>query len=450
MQNEQTSPAQPVAQPVVSLFRKEVLAAHDSQWMGAIRLAQPMSTKIVAAVSITIAACLLIYIFVGTVTGKARVTGITIPTGGSLTITAPNQGVLARSHVKEGQFVRAGQPLFELSTERQGSGGEITALVAQQIAIRGETLEAERRMRISQSAEKRATLDQSLANVVAEISQLQQELDVVERRKNLARETVAKYEVLQNNGFVSAAQKQQKQEELLDVGLRAGVLARSKLQLEARRISLESEKATIAADLANTLSQLRRSEASLGQEKAENQSRKTNIVLAPQSGMVTTITYQPGQAVTAGQTLAALLPQAEENSKAKAELEVQLYVPSRQAGFVASGQEVLIRYQAFPYQKFGLQRGTVVDISRTPFAPNELPQQLASTILSNMRSATPGGANTSEALYRIRVKLQQQSILAYGTPQALQPGMTLDADIVQDHRKIWEWIAEPLMAALQR
>ncbi|MEB0233304.1 HlyD family secretion protein, partial [Undibacterium sp. 10I3] len=56
-----------------------------------------------------------------------------------------------------------------------------------------------------------------------------------------------------------------------------------------------------------------------------------------------------------------------------AQLEVHLYAPSRTAGFVANGQQVLIRYQAYPYQKFGLQKGTVTDISDTPFAPNELP-----------------------------------------------------------------------------
>jgi membrane fusion protein len=53
-------------------------------------------------------------------------------------------------------------------------------------------------------------------------------------------------------------------------------------------------------------------------------------------------------------------------------------------------------------------------------------------------------------LYRVKVRIQKQTITAYGREQALKPGMTLDADIVQDERKIWEWIAEPLLAMARR
>jgi len=38
----------------------------------------------------------------------------------------------------------------------------------------------------------------------------------------------------------------------------------------------------------------------------------------------------------------------------------------------------------------------------------------------------------------------------YGERLALKPGMTLEADIVQDRRRIWEWIAEPLIAIAPR
>lgn len=146
--------------------------------------------------------------------------------------------------------------------------------------------------------------------------------------------------------------------------------------------------------------------------------------------------------MTAGQSLATLLPH-------QSDLEVQLYTPSRTAGFVSVGQNVLIRYQAFPYQKFGLHHGTVTDVSKTPFAPNELPANLASTILSNAQQNIQG-FNSNEALYRIKVRLEKQSIDAYGKQQMLKPGMTLEADVVQDSRKIWEWVLEPVLAVVQR
>jgi len=53
-------------------------------------------------------------------------------------------------------------------------------------------------------------------------------------------------------------------------------------------------------------------------------------------------------------------------------------------------------------------------------------------------------------LYRIKVKLEKQSIQAYGQLQALKPGMTLEADVLQDRRKIWEWVLEPILAVTNR
>ena len=97
---------------------------------------------------------------------------------------------------------------------------------------------------------------------------------------------------------------------------------------------------------------------------------------------MTALTNQPGQSINAGQVLASLIPD-HANKAETGSLEAHLYVPSRTAGFIQPGQEVLIRYAAFPYQKFGLHTATVIDVSGIPFAPTELPVHLASTILSN-------------------------------------------------------------------
>lgn len=431
-----------------TFFRKEVAQAHSSQWMGAIRLAQPMPVRIVAAVALLIALCVLACIFFGSVTRKARVTGMTLPAGGSLTISAMSAGILTRSFVTEGQAVIAGQPLFEVSTERQGSSGEISMLVAQQLSIQKNTLASERRTRMAQHRDKESAIGQRLLNADAESLELDQEIMLAQRRLELATSSLAKYETLQRSGFVSAAQTQQKQEELIDLGARMSTLTRARLQLQANRLTLAAEQRASASELDNTIAQLQRSEAGIDKDIAENQSRKTSLILAPQAGVVATITYRSGQALAAAQSLAVLLPQANEKHT-MAPLEVQLYAPSRMMGFVAAGQTVLIRYQAYPYQKFGLHRGRIVDISKAPFAPHDLPPHLASTILSNAQQSTPG-LNSSEALFRIRVQLSRQSIDVYGVAQPLRAGMTLEADIVQDRRRIWEWIAAPLLAAAQR
>ncbi|MFZ3000696.1 MAG: HlyD family efflux transporter periplasmic adaptor subunit [Undibacterium umbellatum] len=432
------------------LFRPEVTAALGSQWMGAIRLAQPLSVSLIAIVALIIAAVLITYITLGSITKKARVTGVTVPVGGQISVAAPNAGILLSSHVTEGEQVKAGQILFTLSTERQNSQGEITALVAQQLASRADSMATEQRVRQSQYQEKKQALQQRLANLALEHTQLEQELLLAQRRQQLAQQSVVKYETLQGNGYVSAAQTQQKQEDLLDISTRLSTLQRSKTQLQANQIALQSELDSLSNSLATDLTQIARAKASLKQEAAENANRQAVQIMATQAGTVTALTSQPGQAINAGQVLASLIPVDIKGANVEANsLEAHLYVPSRTAGFIQPGQEVLIRYAAFPYQKFGLQTATVTDVSRTPFAPAELPAHLASTILSNAQQAI-NGFNTNEALYRIKVRLHEQSINAYGQAQMLKPGMTLEADVIQDKRRIWEWVLEPVLAMKQR
>ncbi|MFZ6769142.1 HlyD family secretion protein [Undibacterium sp. Di26W] len=436
----------------IPLFRPEVTAALGSQWIGSIRLAQPLSASLIAIIALIIAAALISYITFGSITKKARVTGITVPVGGQLSLAAPNAGILLSTHVKEGEQVKAGQVLFTLSTERQNSQGELTALVAQQLASRADSMAAEQRLRQSQYQEKKQALQQRLANLAQEHTQLEQELMLAQRRQQLAQQSVAKYETLQGNGYVSAAQTQQKQEDLLDISTRLSTLQRSKTQLQANQIALQAELDSLSNSLATDLTQIERAKASLKQEVAENANRQAVQIVAMQAGTISALTNQPGQAINAGQVLASLIPvdvkanADDKNASVKAGLlEAHLYAPSRTAGFIRPGQEVLIRYSAFPYQKFGLHTATVIDVSRTPFAPAELPAHLASTILSNAQQAI-NGFNSSEALYRIKVRLNEQSINAYGEAQTLKPGMTLEVDVLQDKRRIWEWILEPVLA----
>ena len=92
-----------------------------------------------------------------------------------------------------------------------------------------------------------------------------------------------------------------------------------------------------------------------------------------------------------------------------------------------------MRYAAYPFQKFGQYDGEVTQVSRTALAPSELPPQLA----------LPAHA---EGLYRITVRLATPHVMAYGRPQSLTAGMQLEADVMQERRRLVEWVFEPLIA----
>jgi transposase-like protein len=123
------------------------------------------------------------------------------------------------------------------------------------------------------------------------------------------------------------------------------------------------------------------------------------------------------------------------------DLQAHLFAPSRTVGFAQRGQAVQLRYAAFPYQKFGLQQGTVASVSRSPVSPAQLPPALAHLVT---------GTGAREALYQLTVELASQNVLAYGEATPLRAGMTLDAAVAQERRRVIEWLFEPLIGAAQR
>jgi len=424
------------------LFRPEVVRAKLSRSHGEIRLDQPASGVVIAIIAVLLCAALIAFICLGTVARKARVAGITVPTTGSVGVTAPVNGVLTRVLVSEGEQVRQGQALFELSTAREGENGDIATLVSQQQELRRQALASERRLRIRQDAEARRALEEKLRNNRSESQQLDIEIDLAQRRQDLSAAGVKQFQTLHGGGFVSIAQLQQKQQDQIDAAARVGALQRSKVQLDASRLNLAAELDGMATRLETDLAQLDNSQAALDQQVVENLGKKTVLVTAPVAGIVAAIGFQTGYSISQAQSLATLIPKDREDEAAPA-LEVLLFVPSRTAGFIAAGQDVLIRYQAFPYQMYGLYPGRVTEVSSTPFAAAELPANLVAVVAG--AAGQGGGAHAS--YYRVRVSLARQTIDIEGRRQSLRPGMPLEADVIQDRRRIWQWMIAPALAA---
>ncbi len=193
----------------------------------------------------------------------------------------------------------------------------------------------------------------------------------------------------------------------------ADALRRDILQLRQSRDELRGQRQAIDASAQRDL-------AALTQERVEMQAASAVVIVAPVAGIVATQIAKSGQAVREGQPLFTLLP-------GEGRLEAELLVPSRGAGFITPGDRVLLRYPAYPYQKFGHQQGRVARISRSALGANEL-------------DALLGSPGSGQPLYRVTVALARQSIVAYGKEEALRPGMLVDADIVGETRRLAEWL----------
>lgn len=428
----------------MKLFREEVHAAHAAQWLGSVRLHRPLSFTLVTTAALAMALALVAFAAWGEVNRKARLSGLLVPSQGSLNITAQQSGVLMELPILEGQTVKAGDVLLVLNTEHrsllQGAVGDTSERAALQIEARQQTLTTERTLRELQTRQREQVLADRIRTLQAELRQAEEERSLQQRRVQLARNTLARNEQLAAEGFVAPAQVQTRQEELIDADGRLQSLERSRLALQHDLQALRGERTALSAQLQSDLNQIERSRSSLDQEASENAARKSTVITAPYAGTVTALNLKVGQSVQTGQTLATLVPLAD-TSKGAA-LQAHLFAPSRTAGFVRPGQTVYLRYAAYPYQKFGLYTGHITAVSATPFAPSELPPNLAQQLVAQ--------AGSNEALYRINVQLDEQNIKAYDETLALKAGLTVEAHVLQERRKVWEWVLEPVLAAQQQ
>lgn len=417
------------------LFRPEVMQAQSTQWLGSIRIGRPLSFSLVTGAALLMAAGLVSFAVWGEYTRKVSLPGVLVPEGGVMDIASPQGGTVVEVLVKEGDEVAAGQPLIRLRAERQVAGGELGQLQASAVAQRRASLETELRLLELQAQQRAVALNDRLRSLQSDQVNLQGELESVQQRVLLAGKTAKNFEELAAKGFVPALQAQQKQEELLDLGQRERN-ARRGLEAAQRELgSVQAELSMSRTQLESSRTQVQRQLATLTQEGSELDARSGWTLAAPRAGKVAVMNAVNGQAVQPGTNLAALLPASVASGQA---LVAHLYAPSKAAGFIEPGQVVHVRYAAYPYQKFGMHRGEVVAVSRTPVNPQDLPSGRAQALLQ--------AAQSSEPLYRIQVRLSEQQIRAYGEVQALRAGMTFDAQVRQEGRKIWEWVAEPLLS----
>lgn len=401
------------------LFRREVFESRRQLWLGEIRLARPLSLTLLTTAVVVAAAATAVFLVEGHYTRKARLAGVLVPDLGSLRVVAPQAATVVERRAVEGQHVAKGDVLFVLSTEQTSTLGDTQAAVQRSLQARERSLADAAQHEAALLVSQRDDLQRRIAESRAALGLLASQADLQRQQLALAQAEHERWRALQDQ-YVSAARVEAEkvkvlaaQSALRDIELRRAQAVREIAGLEAqwRQLPLQAQARQ---------GEIERQRAELAQDAAVSEARRRIVVTAPASGVLSAVTADPHGAVNPAVPLATVVP-------ADARLLAHLYAPSAAVGFLRPQQPVLLRYQAFPYQKFGHHKGEVLQVSRTPLGPNE------------------HGQAANEPLYRVTVALERQTVDAYGQPQPLVPGMQLEADVQLDRRRLIEWIFEPVI-----
>ncbi|MCC8444810.1 HlyD family efflux transporter periplasmic adaptor subunit [Xanthomonas translucens] len=404
-------------------FRQEALDSTQSRWLGSFSISQPPALGSLCLVAALAAISVILFLIFGEYTHRSRVFGELVPAKGMSIILAPATGVLSRVDVQEGDAVHAGQTIAIVAissmTVRSGDAGKA---INEQLDIRMKSVERSKLYHSQQLNAQEAGLRQQLEAAKQELSQLDNQ--ILNRRKQIgiAEEILGRMRQLRDGYYISLTQIKQQETELLSLSSGIDELKRSKAvsqrtvaQLRQALFELPEQQKLNSASYDNSV-------AELAQEAIENSIRGEVAIIAPVSGIVASALYKPGQAIQSGKIIANILPSDDH-------LEAEIKVPGRAIGFVKSGDKVNIRYQAFPYQKFGHGVGVVERVAR-----NALEEEPKAQI----------GKAEMDSYYRLIASINQQAINVHGKYEPLLPGMVVEADILGERRSLLQWIFDPL------
>lgn len=407
-----------------TLFRQEALEARRQEWLGTILVATPLSRWAWTLLAISFATALILFLVFGHYTRREAVTGQLVPSEGLLNLHATAAGLVNRVWVRDGQTVKQGDPLIEISGEQDSAKlGSTHALVGQQLEAQRLRLQADLQTKAQLTAQQADALRDKSALLRAQLEQIAGQLAIQKEQADSAQQLLERIRPLGSKGYVSALQLQQQQTTAYNAQTQHKTLLRQQLEIRQELDATQQQSTQLPLDAATKRNDIERQLAEISGSAAQNEAQRAVVIRAPRDGIVSTVLFKEGQMVAAGQSTLSLLP-------AGSTLQAQLLVPSRAVGFIEPGNQVVLRYAAFPYQKFGQHYGKVADISRSALSASEV-QALVEQ-------------QPKEPLYRVQVTLDSQHILAYGKPEPVKPGMTVDADILMERRTLLEWVFEPL------
>lgn len=159
----------------------------------------------------------------------------------------------------------------------------------------------------------------------------------------------------------------------------------------------------------------------LDMELIRDQQERSYVIRSPIDGFISTLIYQKGQYTNALKPLVKILP-------SDSDLIAELFIPVKHAGFLHKKNSIIVRYDAYPYERFGTTKAVITNISQS--------------ILIDKEEDKP--ISIGQPYYKVIASLDRQVVRVYGKDHKIQQGMTITAVIIGSKRKLWQWILDPL------
>jgi hemolysin D len=390
----------------------------------------------------------LVWSLLGRVDVVAVASGRTLPAANVKIIQSSETSVVRTIHVRNGQRVRRGELLIELdpttaaADESQAAQGLLSSRIAEArndallahlqgrpavfrapegtppdiVATQNELV----RSKVAEYEAQRAALTQSRAQrsaelraATAEVAKLRQTLPLVDQQLEARRGLTAK-------GHFSRLRllefEQMRIEHVQNIQVQESAATRARAAVSGIDAELAGLRETFAGEAATELSTAE-NDSSLRVEELRKSARRRQLqqLRAPVDGVVQQLAvHTVGGVIQPAQPVMVIVP-------AEGEVEVEAQVLNKDIGFVTEGQEVRVKFEAFPFTDYGWVDGVVETISRDAVQDEK-----------------------TGLVYSARVRLLADHIMIHGQRQKIGPGMAVQAEIKTGDRRIIQYLLSPI------
>ncbi|MBL5904897.1 HlyD family secretion protein [Serratia fonticola] len=410
------------------MFRKDAVENRKMKWRGRAILLPGIPLWLSMLGCVFFITAFMTFIILGSYTRRVNVSGEIATWPRAVNIYSGSQGFVVKQFTHEGQIIKKGDPIYQLDVSKSTRSGVVSENKRRNIEnqlLRVDNITSQ--LKIS----KKTTLSTLEKQHLQYSNAFRRSSDIIRRAEEgirIMKDNMDNYRKYQAKGLINndqltnqVALYYQQQNNLLNL---IGQNEQNALQIT----SLESQFQTQAAEFDNRIYQMELQRYELQKELLDTDMGGEIIIRALSDGIIDSLSVTVGQMVNVGDSLLQITPKNIERYY------LIIWVPNDAVPYIAVGDKVNIRYEAFPAEKFGQFSATVTTITRTPASTQEM---------LTYQGSPKNTLDASIPWYKVIVKPEKQVISYNGKPLYLENGMKAQSTLFLEKRKIYQWMLSP-------
>lgn len=354
-----------------------------------------------------------------TIPEKVTAQFVLVPVRGADPVKAVRGGIVAEVLTAEGRTVAKGDVIVTLKSDSAGERTAEMQAVQTRLAGAGDSA-VNARLRNEQ---QRLADEQEIRRLTDRIKHLETLIAAKRKQLALTKQMTDSFEKLYREGIASQAQLIAKQIEDSELSAEIERLLAdqndTRAELEKWRLEMWARQTEFRENERKFKEETKTNEIRAGALQAALVNTDGNQVrlIAPCSGTVLKLRVKDGGAVIGeGETVAELACGGEQ-------LVAELTVPEAGVGKLKLDQGVKLKYDAFPYQRYGVKGGKLAWLSPAKSLNQE---------------------NEAAQTFKARVELNDKEIAVKGQSRPFAAGMSGTAEIVVGKRTLISYVFEPI------